>query len=204
MWIIKIRWFRQVAVDFSIRFRNFSTQWYFSLILREPSWPWSYGSWIYNYLCNQSLLPLMLWVRISIRARSTKLCDNVYQWLATGRWFSPVSSTNNTDRHDITKILLKTPPLTQSSKQTNKPSFYYSYLTPIRSGIFDASYMYSTVVDGSDHNFSLVCIYQQVIICGITMVCRFLQRTTTMMNGIEIVLRLFMAHGGIPSVMQLT
>jgi hypothetical protein len=31
-------------------------------------------------------------------------------WLATGRWFSPgtpVFSTNKTDRHDITEILLK-------------------------------------------------------------------------------------------------
>jgi len=38
------------------------------------------------------------------------LCDKVCQWLATGRWFSPgtpVSSTNKTDRHDITEILLK-------------------------------------------------------------------------------------------------
>ena len=33
----------------------------------------------------------------------TKVC----QWLTTGRWFSPVSSTNKTDRHDITEILLK-------------------------------------------------------------------------------------------------
>ena len=36
--------------------------------------------------------------------------DKVCQWLATGRWFSlgtPVSSTNKTDRHDITEILLK-------------------------------------------------------------------------------------------------
>jgi hypothetical protein len=34
----------------------------------------------------------------------------VCQWLATGRWFSPgslVSSTNKTDHHDITEILLK-------------------------------------------------------------------------------------------------
>jgi len=23
-----------------------------------PSWPWSYGRWIYNYICNQCLLPL--------------------------------------------------------------------------------------------------------------------------------------------------
>jgi len=45
---------------------------------KEPSWPWSYGSWIYNYLCNQCLSPLMLWVRISISARCTPLCDKVY------------------------------------------------------------------------------------------------------------------------------
>ena len=37
----------------------------------------------------------------------TTLCDKVCQSLATGRWFSPVSSTNETDRHDITEILLK-------------------------------------------------------------------------------------------------
>ena len=74
------------------------------------SWLWSYDSWIYNYLCNQCLSPLMLWVRISIRARCTTLCDKVCQWFATGRWFSPgptLSSTNKTDRHDITEILLK-------------------------------------------------------------------------------------------------
>ena len=40
-----------------------------------PSWPWSYGSWILNYLCNQCLSPLMLWVWISIWARCTTLCD---------------------------------------------------------------------------------------------------------------------------------
>jgi len=39
-----------------------------------PSWPWSYGSWIYNYLCNRSLSPLMLWVRIPLSARCTILC----------------------------------------------------------------------------------------------------------------------------------
>jgi hypothetical protein len=54
---------------------------------RGPSWPWSYGSWIYNYLCNQCQSPLMLWVLISIRARCATLCDKVCQWLATGRWF---------------------------------------------------------------------------------------------------------------------
>jgi hypothetical protein len=37
------------------------------------------------------------------------ICDKVYQRLATGRWFSPstlFSSTNKTDRHEITEILL--------------------------------------------------------------------------------------------------
>jgi hypothetical protein len=37
---------------------------------------WSYGNWIYNYLCNQCLS--LLRVRISIRARCT-LCDKVCQ-----------------------------------------------------------------------------------------------------------------------------
>jgi len=63
-----------------------------------------------TYLYNQCLSPLTLWVRISIRARCTTLCDKVCQWLTTGRWFSPgppVSSTNKTDRHDIAKIFWK-------------------------------------------------------------------------------------------------
>ena len=85
------------------------------------SWPWSYGSWIYNLLCNQCLSPLMLWVRISIRARYTTLCDKVCQWLATGLWFSPgptVSPTNKTDCHNITEILLKV--VLNTINQTNK------------------------------------------------------------------------------------
>jgi hypothetical protein len=88
---------------------------------RGPSWPWSNNSWIYNYLCNQWLSPLMLWVRFSIRARCTILCDKVFQWLATSRLFSPgppVSSTNKTDVHDITEILLKL--ALNTIKQTRK------------------------------------------------------------------------------------
>jgi hypothetical protein len=40
----------------------------------------------------------------------TILCDKVCQWLVVGQWFylgTPVSSSNKTDRHDITEILLK-------------------------------------------------------------------------------------------------
>jgi hypothetical protein len=67
---------------------------------------------IFNYLCNQCLSPLKLWVQVSLRrgVLDTTLCDKVCQWLVAGRWFSTgtqVSSTNKTDRHDITEILLK-------------------------------------------------------------------------------------------------
>ena len=41
-------------------------------IVKGSSWSWSYGCWIYNYLCNQSLSPLRLWVRVSIIARCTR------------------------------------------------------------------------------------------------------------------------------------
>jgi hypothetical protein len=100
---------------------------------RGPSWPWSYCSCIYNYLCNQCLSPLMLWVRISIMVRRTTLCDKVCQWLATGRWFSPGpplssigGSTNKTDRHDITEILLRVAlnTIKQTNKQTNKQKHF--------------------------------------------------------------------------------
>ena len=40
----------------------------------------------------------------------TTVCDKVCQWFTTGRWDSagtPDSSTNKTDRHDMTEILLK-------------------------------------------------------------------------------------------------
>ena len=73
-----------------------------------PSWSWLYGSWIYNYQCNQCLSPLT-WVLIPHRrvVLDTTLCDKVCQWLPAGRWFSPVSSTNKTYHCNITEILLK-------------------------------------------------------------------------------------------------
>ena len=55
----------------------FLALWY--IIWKGPSWPWSNGSWI--YLCNRCLSPLMLWIRISIRARYTTLYDEVCRWL---------------------------------------------------------------------------------------------------------------------------
>ena len=49
-------------------------------------------------------------IPISRGVLDTTICDEVCQWIAVGRWFSlgtQVSSTNKTDRHDRTEILLK-------------------------------------------------------------------------------------------------
>ena len=57
----------------------------------------------------------------------TTLCDQACQCLATGRGFAsgtPVSSTNKTDRHDITEILLKValkPITTTTTSSTTDP-----------------------------------------------------------------------------------
>ena len=75
------------------------------LLYKYPLWgrlSWSYGSWIYNYLYNQCLSPLMLWVR-TLHRQGTTLCDKVCLWLPS----TPVSSTNKIDCHGITEILLK-------------------------------------------------------------------------------------------------
>jgi hypothetical protein len=123
IWLIFIK--REVVIEAYINFKQVSN-WNDLIIIRCLFYlikRWAIrgrGSWIYNYICNQCLSSLMLWVRISIRARCTTLCDKVCQWIATGRWFSPkppVSSTNRTDRHDITEILLKV--ALSTFKQTN-------------------------------------------------------------------------------------
>ena len=54
------------------------------------------------------------------------------QWLATDRWFSPgppVSSTNKTDCHNITEILLKVAlnTIKQTNKQTISFMLYFSF-----------------------------------------------------------------------------
>jgi hypothetical protein len=62
-----------------------------------------------NVLCKDNHYS---WIRNSCLANTdnfidTLICDQVCQWLAANRWFSQDSSTNKTDRHDITEILLK-------------------------------------------------------------------------------------------------
>ena len=65
----------------------------------------------------------------TFKETNTTLCDKVCQWLVTGRWFSlgaSGSSTNKTDRYDITEILLKmalnTITLTLTSFSTQSPN----------------------------------------------------------------------------------
>jgi hypothetical protein len=48
-----------------------STKFPFLLIFWGPSCSWSYGSWIYNYLSNQCLSPLKLWVWTLLMWRHT-------------------------------------------------------------------------------------------------------------------------------------
>ena len=81
-------------------------------------------SWIYSYICNQCLSTLKLWVRIPLRlgVLDTTLGDKVCQWLATGRWLSPVSFT---DRHDVTEIILKVA-LNAINQTKSKPSIYHT------------------------------------------------------------------------------
>jgi hypothetical protein len=38
------------------------------VLYKEPSWSWSYGRWIYSYLCNQCLSSLTLLVRNPLMA----------------------------------------------------------------------------------------------------------------------------------------
>jgi hypothetical protein len=85
--------------------------WWRKPITKGPSSPWSYGSWIYNYLSNQCPSPLMLWVRISIRTRCTTFCDKVCQWLATVRWFYSGPPPYDHD-HDGSSLLVDCSPIT--------------------------------------------------------------------------------------------
>ena len=67
--------------------------------LNREGLSWSYGSWMQSVLITTKV--------VSFESRYS---DKVCQWLATGQWFfrgTRVSSTNKTDHHDITEILLK-------------------------------------------------------------------------------------------------
>jgi hypothetical protein len=85
------------------------------------SWSWSYGSWIYNYLCNQHLSPLKLRVRIPLMwdVLDTTLCDRV-TWDR-----SVVFSGYSGFHHDITEILLKVALNTINQTTTNHSNKFW-------------------------------------------------------------------------------
>ena len=68
---------------------SYRTKWYRTDILVSQEaypgngqgqlWSWLYGSWIYNYLCNQCLSPLKLWFRTPFMSMRTRY---IILWLS--------------------------------------------------------------------------------------------------------------------------
>jgi hypothetical protein len=94
--------------------------------------------------------PVTLWVRIPVRrcAIDTSLCYEVCQWLAAGRFYfqgTPVSPTDQSDRHDITEILLNMGLITiNQTKQTKRSHWFILeshqtvvYMLPLKYTILD-------------------------------------------------------------------
>jgi hypothetical protein len=86
------------ATSWKAMTRNDWTIWTHTKIFWVCSWPvgiscYWYRANIFNYLCSQS--PLYVWVWIAIRTKCTTLCNKVYQWLPTGRWFSSETLTSH-------------------------------------------------------------------------------------------------------------
>ena len=66
------------------------------------------------------------------------VCDKVCQWLEIGRWFSPgtpVSSTNKTDRYDITELLLKVALTTIKKKAKKKKNKKNNHVPEVKQNI---------------------------------------------------------------------
>ena len=110
-----------------------------------------------------------------------------YQWIATGWWFSlhtPVSSTNKTDHHDITEILLKVP--LNTIDQTRMlfdifkefvcgapPTFYMCIpqnFTYLLITIWRSAYLYGTI---SDNFWRSYCPFLLRIFYRIPCTCKF-------------------------------
>ena len=88
--------------------RKFPVQLYVKIqILFEPPF------WICKWANHLSFLAMCPWTVLYCSLQQmdkTTSTSSVCQWPSTDRWFSPdtpISSTNKTDRHDITEILLQ-------------------------------------------------------------------------------------------------
>ena len=93
------------------KFEDTQDHWGMNFIGRRRR-PWSYGSWTYNYLCNQCLSPLKLLVRNPLMVRCTRY-NTKWKSLSVTCNRSVIFSEHtsffhhSTDRHDVTEILLK-------------------------------------------------------------------------------------------------
>ena len=77
---IKLYHLQSFISVWQMHFMYYKMPWYHNqaiLKCQGQSMPWSYDSWIYNYLCNRCISPLMLWVQLPPMARCTTLCDKV-------------------------------------------------------------------------------------------------------------------------------
>ena len=102
----------------------------FFYFVSGPLWSGSYGSWIYNYLYNQCLSPIKLCVRTLFMARCTRY-NNRWLSLSVTCRRSVVFSTHKTDRHDITKILLKVALNTINQTNIMLDSLSYSFISTL-------------------------------------------------------------------------
>ena len=124
------------------------------------------GDRMIYYLSNRCLSPPM-WVRISIRARCTILCDKFRQWLSTGRWFSPgppVYSANKTDSHNIAKILLR---VALNTVKPNLTNLFLSFLIIIMLWLIIISHLYDIYIILNRDLHPQTSLDQQMLILGL-------------------------------------
>ena len=87
------------------------------------------------------------------------LCDKVFQWLVTGRWFSRGtlgSFTNKTDHHVITEILLKV--ALSTINQPIKLYHSFSFFRTIERSNFKTIVHISAITQSESSNIHLVAV----------------------------------------------
>ena len=106
-YIITKRKMNRILLNWKVKYMIWN--FIFCFLSRKQNW--------WNYLqCSSHMFQSILIKKNdsgSVLDTTFRLCDKVCQWLATRQWFSPdtsgtsIFSTNKTNRHDITDLLLK-------------------------------------------------------------------------------------------------
>jgi hypothetical protein len=111
------RWFGYLVMVFKATFNNISviyllvSKFYRGLYIQHYiiwqslqglSWSWSYGSWVFNYLCNQCLSPLKLWVQTPLMVR----CTSYNIMLVMLRLLSPLHLWVNWQRKPYSHVIV--------------------------------------------------------------------------------------------------